>query len=72
MVKCGEVYWVELDPTVGSEIRKTRPCLVISPDDMNQALPRVIIAPITSWLSSRHPLRREARSHLIRPNSHCG
>ncbi|WP_417552894.1 type II toxin-antitoxin system PemK/MazF family toxin [Marinomonas fungiae] len=45
MVKRGEVYWVELDPTVGSEIRKTRPCLVISPDDMNQALPRVIIAP---------------------------
>ena len=48
MVKRGEVYWVELDPTVGSEIRKTRPCLVVSPDDMNQALPRVIIAPITS------------------------
>lgn len=48
MVKRGEVYWVELDPTVGTEIRKTRPCLVISPDDMNAALPRVIIAPITS------------------------
>ncbi len=48
MVKRGEVYWIELDPTVGSEIRKTRPCLIISPDDMNSALPRVIIAPITS------------------------
>lgn len=48
MVKRGNVYWVELDPTVGSEIRKTRPCLVVSPDDMNTALPRVIIAPITS------------------------
>lgn len=48
MVKRGDVYWVELDPTVGSEIRKTRPCLVVSPDDMNEALPRVIIAPITS------------------------
>lgn len=48
MVKRGEVYWVNLDPTVGSEIRKTRPALVISPDDMNAALPRVIVAPITS------------------------
>lgn len=48
MVKRGEVYWVELDPTVGSEIQKTRPCLIISPDDMNKVLPRAIIAPITS------------------------
>ena len=44
----GEVYWVNLDPTVGTEIRKTRPALIISPDDMNAALPRVIIAPLTS------------------------
>ena len=44
----GEVYWVNLDPTVGSEIQKTRPALVVSPDDMNAQLPRVIIAPITS------------------------
>jgi mRNA interferase MazF len=48
MVKRGEVYWVNLDPTVGSEIRNTRPALVISPDDMNAALPRVIVAPLTS------------------------
>jgi mRNA interferase MazF len=48
MVKRGEVYWVNLDPTVGSEIRKTRPALVISPDDMNAVLPRVIVAPLTS------------------------
>jgi mRNA interferase MazF len=44
----GEVYWVNLDPTVGTEIQKTRPGLVVSPDDMNAALPRIIIAPITS------------------------
>nr|WP_296752051.1 type II toxin-antitoxin system PemK/MazF family toxin [Thioalkalivibrio sp.] len=44
----GEVYWVNLDPTIGTEIRKTRPALVVSPDDMNAALPRVIVAPITS------------------------
>ncbi len=48
MVKQGEVYWVVLDPTLGSEIKKTRPCLIISPDDMNEILPRVLIAPITS------------------------
>lgn len=48
MVRRGEVYWVNLDPTVGSEIRKIRPGLVVSPDDMNIALPRVIIAPLTS------------------------
>ena len=47
-MKRGEVYWVNLDPTVGTEIRKTRPALVISPDDMNAALPRVIVAPLTS------------------------
>ena len=44
----GEVYWVNLDPTVGTEIQKTRPALLVSPDDMNAALPRVIVAPITS------------------------
>jgi mRNA interferase MazF len=48
MVKRGEVYWVNLDPTIGTEIRKTRPALVISPDDMNAALPRIIVAPLTS------------------------
>jgi len=44
----GEVYWVNLDPTLGTEIQKTRPALVVSPNDMNAALPRVIVAPITS------------------------
>jgi mRNA interferase MazF len=48
LVKRGDVYWVNLDPTIGSEIQKTRPALVISPNDMNAALPRVIVAPITS------------------------
>lgn len=47
-VRRGEVYWVNLEPTVGTEIRKTRPALVISPDDMNAALPRVLVAPLTS------------------------
>jgi mRNA interferase MazF len=48
VVRRGEVYWVNLDPTVGTEIKKTRPALVVSPDDMNAMLPRVIVAPITS------------------------
>ncbi|SMB21994.1 PemK-like protein [Sterolibacterium denitrificans] len=42
------MYWINLDPTIGTEIRKTRPGLVVSPDDMNAALPCVIIAPLTS------------------------
>ena len=48
VVRRGEVYWVNLDPTIGTEIRKTRPALVVSPDDLNAVLPRVIIAPLTS------------------------
>ena len=48
LVKRGDVFWVNLDPTIGTEIRKTRPALIISPDDMNAVLPRVIIAPLTS------------------------
>ncbi len=48
MVKRGEVYWVNLDSTVGTEIQKTRPALVASPDDLNAALFRVIIAPLIS------------------------
>jgi len=43
-----EVYLVDLDPTAGSEIRKTRPCLIVSPDEMNRHLRTVIVAPMTS------------------------
>jgi mRNA interferase MazF len=43
-----DVYLVTLDPTVGSEIRKTRPCLVISPDEMNHYVRTIIIAPMTT------------------------
>lgn len=44
----GDVYWVNLDPTVGTEINKTRPALIVSADEMNVVLPRVIVAPLTS------------------------
>ena len=43
-----EVYLVNLDPTVGSEIKKTRPCLVVSPDEMNRYINTVIVAPMTT------------------------
>ena len=51
-----EVFIVNLDPTVGSEIKKTRPCVVISPDEMNKYLDTVVIAPITSQ-SRSYPTR---------------
>jgi mRNA interferase MazF len=43
-----DVYLVSLDPTVGSEIRKTRPCAVVSPDEMNRYIQTVIVAPMTT------------------------
>ena len=43
-----EVYLINLDPTVGSEIKKTRPCLVISPDEINHNVRTVIVAPMTT------------------------
>jgi mRNA interferase MazF len=47
-VKRFEVYLINLDPTVGDEIQKTRPCLVISPDEMNRYIGTVMIAPLTT------------------------
>lgn len=47
-VKRFDIWLVALDPTVGSEIRKTRPCLIISPDEMNGAIATVIVAPMTT------------------------
>ena len=43
-----EVYLVNLDPTIGTEIQKTRPCVVISPDEMNRHIATVIVAPMSS------------------------
>lgn len=48
MVKRGEIWLVDLDPTVGSEIQKMRPCLIISPAEMHDHLRTVIVAPMTS------------------------
>jgi mRNA interferase MazF len=44
----GEIWLVNLDPTVGSEIKKSRPCVVVSPEELNDHLRTVIVAPMTS------------------------
>jgi mRNA interferase MazF len=48
MVKRGEVWLVALDPTLGTEIQKTRPCLIVSPAEMHDHLRAVIVAPMTT------------------------
>jgi mRNA interferase MazF len=48
MVKRGDIWLAALDPTVGSEIRKSRPCVVISPPEMHDYLRTVIVAPMTT------------------------
>lgn len=53
--KRGEIYWVNLDPTIGSEITKTRPALIISNNAHNEISRRVIVAPITSKASKVFP-----------------
>jgi mRNA interferase MazF len=50
----GEVYLVRLDPTIGHEIRKVRPCLVVSPDELNAHLGTLLVAPLTTSGRLRH------------------
>ncbi len=54
------IVLVNLDPTIGSEIKKTRPCVIISPDEMNKYLQTVVIAPMTSS-SKPYPTRVEVK-----------
>jgi mRNA interferase MazF len=51
----GEVWWVEFDPSIGSEIRKTRPAVIISNDAANRNLARVVVVPITSKVDRVYP-----------------
>jgi mRNA interferase MazF len=63
-----EVYLVSLNPMIGSEIQKTRPCLVISPDEMNDHLATVIVAPLTTrgrLYPSRVACRLQGRDGLV-------
>ena len=54
-MKRGEVWWVEFDPSVGSEIRKTRPAVIVSNDAANRNLARVVVVPITSNAGRQYP-----------------
>ena len=56
MVNQFDVYWVDLNPTVGAEMQKVRPCVVVSPKELNQYLATVIIIPITSAIHG-YPFR---------------
>ncbi|MDD5037459.1 MAG: type II toxin-antitoxin system PemK/MazF family toxin [Methylococcaceae bacterium] len=54
-MKRGEVWWVEFDPSIGSEIRKTRPAVIVSNDAANRHLARVVVIPMTSNVSRVYP-----------------
>jgi mRNA interferase MazF len=54
-VKRGEVWWVEFDPAVGSEVRKTRPAVIVSNDAANRNLARVVVIPLTSNTGRQYP-----------------
>ena len=51
----GEVWWVEFDPAVGSEIRRTRPAVIVSNDAANRHLTRVVVVPLTSNTERQYP-----------------
>ena len=55
MIRRGEIYWVQLDPAIGSEIKKTRPALVVSNNQSNQFSDLVSILPITSRIKKVYP-----------------
>ncbi len=57
-----QIVLVNLDPTVGSEVKKTRPCVIFSPNEMNKHLQTIIIAPITSS-SKNYPTRVEIKGN---------
>jgi len=66
--KTGDIWLAQLDPTLGSEIQKTRPCVVVSPDDMNAHLRTVIVAPMTTGsrpVRFRIPLTFQGKQGLI-------
>ncbi len=59
-IKQYHILLVNLDPTIGSEIKKTRPCVVVSPDEMNKFIRTVVIAPMTTT-SKPYPTRVEVK-----------
>ncbi len=59
-----QLVLVNLDPTIGSEIRKTRPCVIISPDEMNRSLQTIVIAPVRSSQNA-YPTRIKVNHHKV-------
>lgn len=62
MVNQFDVYWVDLNPTVGAEMQKIRPCVIVSPKELNAHLDTVIIVPVTSAIHG-YPYR--VRCHIM-------
>jgi mRNA interferase MazF len=58
MVNRFEIFLVNLDPTIGTEIKKTRPCVVVSPDELNAHIDTVIMAPMTTAFREHYPFRQ--------------
>ena len=60
VIKRFDVYLINLDPNIGHEIKKTRPCLIVSPDEMNRFIRTVIVAPMTTK-GTTYPTRIECK-----------
>jgi mRNA interferase MazF len=65
-----DVYWVDLDPTKGSEIQKTRPCVIVSPDEMNEVLRTIMVVPLTSTVID-WPFRTVITSGIKESSAAC-
>ena len=68
IVSRGEIWLISLDPTIGSEIKKTRPCVVVSPKELNDHLRTIIVAPMTTKGRStdfRVPITHDGKKGLI-------
>lgn len=56
-VKKYDIYWVNLNPSQGAEINKIRPCVIVSPNELNRYLKTVIVAPMTTKIKGEYPFR---------------
>jgi mRNA interferase MazF len=68
LVSRGDIWLINLDPTIGSEIKKTRPCVVVSPQELNNYLRTVIVAPMTTGgraAGFRVPITHDGKKGLI-------
>jgi mRNA interferase MazF len=60
-MKRGGIHWARLDPAEGSEMSKTRPCVIVSRDELNAVLPTVVVCPLTSALRPKWRTRLQVR-----------